>query len=77
GPAAIIEADQVRRREAEQEEVKQRKAKGKGQQHGPLQPGNLRQASLRRSQVHAYHSVDPLRSFEGNIASVRLIFSLF
>jgi hypothetical protein len=36
GAATVIKASEIRRREAEEEEVEQGKAKGESQQHGSL-----------------------------------------
>ena len=46
---------------AEEEEVEQGKAKGEGEQHGALRPGNLRQAPHWGTQVQAHHTVHSLR----------------
>ncbi|AQK51611.1 ribosomal protein S25 [Zea mays] len=64
GPAAVVEAGQVRWWQAKEEEVEQGKAKGEGKQRGAVRPGYLRQAALGGAQVQANHPFHPLRASE-------------
>lgn len=78
GSTSVVKAGEIRRREAEEEEMEQGKAKGESQQHGPVWPSFLRQASLRSSQVQAHHSIHPLWPFEGTKQShLNIIISIF
>lgn len=56
-------------------EVEQGKAEGEGEQHGAVRPGDLRQAPLRGPQIQAHHSLYSLRSYEGNVSSIRFLFN--
>lgn len=49
-------------------EVEQGEAEGEGEQHGPVWPGDLRQASIRGAEVQAHHSFHSLWSLEGNFS---------